>query len=190
MDENLGLDFLGIPGTNGPEPAVRRVAAVRRDRLFARSATPAANDSPYRRRQLAVPVLGQHDLDHGRTHLPLRRRHRPAGDEPLRDRVAAPAASRLAADRRSLSGGASANTYNNFATFLLGLPTSISKSVIPFEDNYTRSRNWQFSLFVKDQWQIRTRADRVARRALGLLPDGHADDARPGALRLTTTTRC
>ena len=26
--------------------------------------------------------------------------------------------------------------------------------MIPFEDNYTRSRNWQFSTFVKDQWQV------------------------------------
>ncbi|MGH9163648.1 MAG: TonB-dependent receptor domain-containing protein, partial [Vicinamibacteraceae bacterium] len=26
--------------------------------------------------------------------------------------------------------------------------------LVPFENNRTRSRNWQFSLFVKDQWQI------------------------------------
>ena len=25
--------------------------------------------------------------------------------------------------------------------------------MIPFENDYTRSRNWQFSFFARDQWQ-------------------------------------
>jgi hypothetical protein len=45
------------------------------------------------------------------------------------------------------------NQFNTFASFLLGLPTGVSKGVIPFENGYTRSRNWQFSFFAKDQWQ-------------------------------------
>ena len=53
----------------------------------------------------------------------------------------------------ALSGGPSVNQFNTFASFLLGLPTGVSKSIIPFEEGYTRSRNWQFSFFVKDQWQ-------------------------------------
>ena len=52
-----------------------------------------------------------------------------------------------------IQGGPAANQFNSFAAFLLGLPTGISKSIIPFENNYTRSRNWQFSFFLKDQWQ-------------------------------------
>ena len=54
----------------------------------------------------------------------------------------------------ALSGGPSVNQYNTFAAFLLGLPTGVSKGVIPYENGYTRSRNWQFSFFVKDQWQV------------------------------------
>jgi hypothetical protein len=54
----------------------------------------------------------------------------------------------------TILGGPSPNQFNNFATFMLGLPTSIAKSEIPFENGYTRSRNWQFSMFAKDQWQI------------------------------------
>jgi hypothetical protein len=33
------------------------------------------------------------------------------------------------------------------------MPTGVSKSVIPFENDFTRSRNWQFSFFARDQWQ-------------------------------------
>ena len=49
----------------------------------------------------------------------------------------------------ALSGGPSVNQFNTFASFLLGLPTGVSKGIIPFEEGYTRSRNWQFSFFVE-----------------------------------------
>ena len=52
-----------------------------------------------------------------------------------------------------IQGGPAGNQFNTIAAFLLGLPTGISKSVIPFENDYTRSRNWQFSFFARDQWQ-------------------------------------
>ena len=83
----------------------------------------------------------------------------------------------------ALSGGPSVNQFNTFASFLLGLPTGVSKGIIPFEDGYTRSRNWQFSFFAKDQWQ----PTRNLTASLGLrydyFPAGHAHDARDGALR-------
>jgi hypothetical protein len=43
-------------------------------------------------------------------------------------------------------GGPSSNQFNTFATFLLGLPTSVSKSLVPFDDNRATTRNWQHSL--------------------------------------------
>ena len=53
----------------------------------------------------------------------------------------------------SILGGPSPNQFNTFAAFLLGLPTSVSRTIFPFENFRTRSRNWQFSSFVRDQWQ-------------------------------------
>ncbi len=63
------------------------------------------------------------------------------------------AALRLPAVRRRCRAARRSNQFNTFASFLLGLPTGVSKGIIPFEDGYTRSRNWQFSFFAKDQWQ-------------------------------------
>ena len=65
----------------------------------------------------------------------------------------APGSSRSPAVRPRYPGGAAVNQFNTFASFLLGLPTGVSKSLIPFEEGFTRSRNWQFSFFAKDQWQ-------------------------------------
>ncbi|WP_161571123.1 TonB-dependent receptor [Granulicella sibirica] len=52
----------------------------------------------------------------------------------------------------SVNGGASANQYNSFADFLLGLPQNDTNSEqsVP---NVTL-RTWQFSPYVDDQWQI------------------------------------
>src|SRR5262249_40378284 len=50
--------------------------------------------------------------------------------------------------------GTSTNQFNSFADFLLGLNTSVQKSFLPFEDNKNTTRNWQYSFFVKDQWQV------------------------------------
>ena len=52
-----------------------------------------------------------------------------------------------------IQGGPPGISSTPSPAFLLGLPTGISKSVIPFENDYTRSRNWQFSFFARDQWQ-------------------------------------
>ena len=51
----------------------------------------------------------------------------------------------------ALRGGASPNQFNCFATFLLGLPTSIGTSA-PMESPIT-TRNWAQGYYVRDQWQ-------------------------------------
>jgi hypothetical protein len=52
----------------------------------------------------------------------------------------------------SLSGGPTANQFNNWATFLLGLPTTIGKTLqVPEEYNV---RTWMHSFYVRDQWQF------------------------------------
>ena len=85
LDENLGLEFLGIPGTNGTEPPLWRLAALHRQQLFehrVRGEQPLA----VHRRQLAGSIQRERHVDEGRAYAEVRRRHRPPGDEPSRAR--------------------------------------------------------------------------------------------------------
>jgi hypothetical protein len=151
MEEKLGIDFLGIPGTNGadrvaggwPHFNITNYSNIG----YAGSAnSPYVDDNwqvqytanaTYTRGahtfrfggDIVKQAMNRHELGNG------------SGDFSF------------AGGPTALSGGPSVNQFNTFASFLLGLPTGVSKGIIPFEDGYTRSRNWQYSFFVKDQWQ-------------------------------------
>ena len=155
-----------------------------RSRATRRSATPGRNGTPYvddnwqyQFTTNATWTRGRHTIKFGgdivrqalnrfETGAPVRqlhlhRRHRPR-----------------------VRGGASANQFNNYAAFLLGLPSTVSRSIIPFEDNLTRSRNWQFSTFVKDSWQVSSKLTASLGMRWDYFPMGVRDDARARALRL------
>ena len=57
---------------------------------------------------------------------------------------------RFQAGPTQLQGGAAGNFYNAFAAFLLGTPNRIGR--LGLAEPYT-TRNWQYSLYVRDQWQ-------------------------------------
>lgn len=152
LDENLGLDFLGIPGTNGPN---RLYGGWPHFTItgFSNIGYAGSEHSPY------VDDNWQHQYSANASWTKGAHTFRFGGDivrqAMNRHETGSGSGSfTFGGGPTTIQGGPSANTFNSFATFVLGLPTSISKSVIPFENNYTRSRNWQFSLFVKDQWQI------------------------------------
>ena len=80
LDENLGLDFLGIPGTNGPDrlyggwphfDITNYSASGTQAAATRRTSTTTGRCSTRRTRRTR-----------GHAHLPLRRRHRAPGDEP------------------------------------------------------------------------------------------------------------
>ena len=52
----------------------------------------------------------------------------------------------------SLNGGPGTNTYNQFGDFLLGLPQSEQNSQLTTP--YVLLRTWQYSLYIRDQWQV------------------------------------
>ena len=54
----------------------------------------------------------------------------------------------------TLRGGPSPNQYNSYAQFLLGLTSSVSSEIHPFDDNRMTSRQNSYSFFVQDQWQV------------------------------------
>ncbi len=150
--ENLGTDFLGLPGTNGGGPLYGgwpqfAVTSYTTMGAAGSNGTPYIDDNwQYQFTTNATWTKGRHVIKFG-------------GDivrQALnRFETGAPSGSfTFAGGPTTIRGGASPNQFNNFATFLLGLPTTVARSIIPFENNYTRSRNWQFSSFAKDTWQM------------------------------------
>src|SRR5215467_4685801 len=51
-----------------------------------------------------------------------------------------------------LNGGAATNSFNSLASFLLGLPSALGKS-IPTTDEM-RTRQWNYGFYFRDRWQI------------------------------------
>lgn len=66
-----------------------------------------------------------------------------------------------------LNGGAAGNQYNGYATFLLGLMTSASKSV---QWETMNTREWQFGFYIRDRWQIGRRTTAVLGLRYELFP--------------------
>lgn len=53
--------------------------------------------------------------------------------------------------------GKSTGQYNNYSSFLLGLPTTISKDLLPFDNGAITENMWLFSLYAQDQWRASSR---------------------------------
>lgn len=53
-------------------------------------------------------------------------------------------------------GAPGTNQFNSYAAFLLGLPSSVAKDLIPFNGGRSIMHWWQYSAFVEDQWRARS----------------------------------
>src|SRR5688572_5803634 len=151
MEEKLGIDFLGIPGANGADRVAGGWPHFNITNYSNIGYAGSAN-SPYVDDNWQVQYTANATYTRG-THT-----FRFGGD------IVRQAMNRnelgngsgnfsFAGGPTAVPGGPSVNQFNTFASFLLGLPTGVSKGIIPFENGFTRSRNWQFSFFAKDQWQ-------------------------------------
>lgn len=150
--KNIGLEVLGIPGTNGPD--IRQSGFP----IFSLSGFTALgntdnwsplfrNDNTYSHTTNAGWTHGQHDVRFG---FDLRRFHvnhwqpelggGPRGRFNFNGGIAA------------LSGGAAPNRFNTYAQFLMGLPDSMQKSLQYFAPMGTRE--WQMGWYARDRWQV------------------------------------
>jgi outer membrane receptor protein involved in Fe transport len=155
MDENLGVDFLGIPGTNGPSRVYGGWPHFSITN-YSNIGYSGSNHSPYIDDNWQVQYTanatwtgGPHTVKFGGDIVRQAMNRHELGN--------GSGSFSFAGGPTQVRGGPASNQFNSFATFLLGLPTGVSKSIIPFENNFTRSRNWQFSFFVRDQWQVSPR---------------------------------
>jgi hypothetical protein len=147
MDENVGRDLLGIPGTNGAEgervyggyPSLN----VTNYANFGKANSPIYYlDPAYEYVANASWITGAHNLRFG---LNIGRQ--------LMDNfeVQGAGAFSFSGGSTGLRNGPSTNQFNSFADFLLGYVSAGSRSILL--DDRATSRTWQFSLFARDQWQ-------------------------------------
>ncbi len=153
LDENLGRDFLGIPGTNGPSReyggwpqfSATNYAAIGNPGSGNLGGPVVDANRQYQYTANASWTKGAHSVRFGGDIVRQGLTRFETG--------ASAGVFNFDGGPTIIRGGPSANQFNSFATFLLGLPTSTQKSLIPFDNNRNTTRNWQHSFFVKDQWQ-------------------------------------
>ncbi len=158
LDEKLGLDFLGIPGTNGP----RRIEGGWPRFQFGTGGLTniGINEDfmPYFRRdpqyqyvanfnwtkgshsiRFGVDFYNQH-LNHAQAEIAGVALHGASGGF------------RFDGGPTALRGGPSINAYNTYAAFLLGLPVNLGR-IDQVPDEYAL-RAWLHSYYIRDRWNV------------------------------------
>ena len=155
LGTNRGLDFLGIPGTNGSQPfeggfpwfdltTFGDYGTVDTFMPYTRS------DDQFQFVANANWLRGAHNIRFGMDVYRQKLNH--IQPESSDTSLGARGGFRFGTGITALNGGPSGNQFNSFAAFLLGLPDRIGKlnlTVAPYA-----TRNWQYSLYARDQWQV------------------------------------
>ncbi len=158
LDENIGLEFLGIPGTNGSrrfEGGWPRFSISGFTNLGINNAF-----MPYFRRDPQFQYVanlnwtrGRHELRAGFDFYKTEMNHtQPEAPGAFHG---ASGGFSFGGGPTSLRGGPASNEFNAYSTFLLGLPTGIGKiNQVPDEYN---TRQWSYSWYVRDRWNATRR---------------------------------
>ncbi len=149
----VGLDTLGIPGTNigalpwsGGMPnfdIAGYPSAAGTSTTFGYSYPPLEYKDPVFEYTASVTkIKGSHNIRVGEDIVRLHMNHKE-----VRNTVFD-----FTGGVTALKGGASPNAYNGVADFLLGLPQTTNNWFQP-EQPYITLREWNFSVYARDQWQ-------------------------------------
>jgi hypothetical protein len=147
---NFGLDVLGIPGTNDAGLGDSRYAGYP---VFNTGFSAVGNRDGWnpifrdeRTYSLATNLsknLGRHDLRTGYSVNFLYLDHwQPESGNPR-------GTFSFAGNATALRGGQVSNLFNTYAAFLMGLTSSVGKSV---QNELMTSREWQHAFFFRDRW--------------------------------------
>jgi hypothetical protein len=148
---NFGLDTLGIPGTNGPDPRESGMPAFAFT-TYTTLGQPEGwipifrNDQSYTFTQNANWVKGSHDLRFGIdvVHHHLNHWQPELGRGPR-------GAFTFGGAPTALNGGPSPNQFNSLAAFLLGMPTEMGKSTQFIK---MTGLEWQWAGYARDRWRV------------------------------------
>jgi hypothetical protein len=151
IDKNYGLDFLNIPGTNGPDPLQGGYPRFNISGYSAIGNPNVSNPFLFRDNQYVTAgnvgwTRGSHSLRFGGeyTYYTINHFQPQAAFGPR-------GGFNLTGGLTALRGGASPTQYNSWADFLLGLPQAMGKDLQYVNPSAVRMPSW--GIYVRDQWQ-------------------------------------
>ena len=155
---NKGLELLGLPGTNGPNAYEGGTPLFDLDTYADLGTTDTfmpyyRSDDQYQAVANVNWIKGRHNIRFG-TDIYYQALNHTQPEISGGDSLGARGGFRFQSGPTQIQGGPSGNLYNAFASFLLGVPNRIGR--LKLVEPYT-TRNWQYSLYVRDQWQASSR---------------------------------
>jgi hypothetical protein len=154
---NLGLDFLGIPGTNGSDIRQSGMPSFAISSYTTLGDTSASspsfrNDRSYTGTANASYLKGAHNIRfgldivrHSLNHWQPEIGYGPRGGFTFN-------AGETGINNAGTGRAAYSPTqYNSYAAFLLGLPYSNGKSL---QNLLMTTREWQYGMYIRDRWQV------------------------------------
>jgi hypothetical protein len=154
IGDNKGLDVLHLPGTNGPHAYEGGTPFFDLDTYADLGTTDTF--MPYYRSDDQYQIVsnlgwlkGKHNVRMG-TDIYYQALNHTQPEISGGDSFGARGGFRYQGGPTQILGGPSSNMYNAFASFLLGVPNRIGR--LKLVEPYT-TRNWQYSLYIRDQWQ-------------------------------------
>jgi hypothetical protein len=153
--ENKGLDWLGIPGTNGPDlvdggtpwfdlDGYTDLGTIEDFMPYYRS------DDQYQTVANVSWMKGRHNIRFGSDMYYTTLNH--IQPEILDDSFGSRGGFNFNSGPTQLRGGPGGTNYNSFGSFLLGLPSESGRLKLNVAPYTTRS--WQYSFYIRDQWQV------------------------------------
>lgn len=157
IDQNKGLDVLGIPGTNGSRAFE---GGMPRFNFGYTDVGTTENYMPYYRSDDQVQavvnlnwVKGRHNIRMGSDIYWQAMNH--TQPEFAGTSLGARGGFEFQSGPTLLRGGSGGNNFNRMATFMLGLPTRVGR-VHEVDAPYT-TRNIAYSMYIRDQWQVNSK---------------------------------
>jgi len=152
LKQNYGADVLGIPGTNGPSPWEGGIPAFSISGLTALGNTNSSNPFLFRDNLFVESanlswIKGSHNFRFGGEVF-----HYSIVDIQANSTVGLRGGFSFTGGLTALSGGASPNTYNAWADFLLGLPTTMQHDYQYIDPAAVIETSYGF--YARDQWQV------------------------------------
>lgn len=154
IDENKGLNLYGLPGTNGPNAYEGGMPFFDLD-TYADLGTVDTfmpyyrSDDQYQTVANVTWIKGRHNIRFG-TDMYYQALNHTQPEISGGDSFGARGGFRFQSGPTQIAGGPTGNSYNAFAAFLLGFPNRVGR--LKLVEPYT-TRNSQYSLYVRDQWQ-------------------------------------
>jgi hypothetical protein len=153
--EKKGLDWLGIPGTNGPDLVDGGTPWIDLDGYTDLGTIEDfmpyyRDDDQYQLVGNVTWLKGSHNIRLGADVYQTAMNH--IQPEILDDSFGSRGGFNFNAGPTQLRGGPGGTNFNSFGSFLLGLPSESGRlrlNVAPYT-----TRSWQYSFYVRDQWQV------------------------------------